>query len=64
MNGGTVVVKANEEGLVLDYFSKENYQAVGHLAQTSHSDFSSTYIGQMLQPILPDKIWKYLMTKK
>ncbi|NBW57230.1 ATP-dependent Clp protease ATP-binding subunit ClpA [bacterium] len=44
MNGGTVVVKANEEGLVLDYFSKENYQAVGHLAQTSHSDFSSTYI--------------------
>jgi hypothetical protein len=26
--------------------------------------FSSTYIGQMLQPILPDKIWKYLMTKK
>lgn len=26
--------------------------------------FSSTYIGQMLQPIIPDNIWKYLMTKK
>lgn len=27
-------------------------------------DFPTTYIGQMLRPILPNKIWKHLMTKK
>jgi hypothetical protein len=25
-----------------------------------HEQFQSTYIGQMLRPVLPDKIWEFI----